>query len=52
MTKIKEKKEAKQVKREYVALKALCTSNGMVKKGELFTCSNEEYKKFKSVEAV
>jgi hypothetical protein len=49
MTKVK---EVKEVKKECVALKALCTSNGMVKKGESFSCSQAEYEIFKAVEAV
>ena len=36
-----------------VALRALCTSGvGMVKKGDVFTCTHEEYDKFKNVQAV
>tara|TARA_R110001632_G_scaffold22768_1_gene65115 strand:+ start:919 stop:1077 length:159 start_codon:yes stop_codon:yes gene_type:complete len=36
-----------------VALRALCTNGaGMVKKGNVFTCTPEEYDIFKMVQAV
>ena len=38
--------------KEYVALRTLCTSSGMVKKGESFTCSSKEYEIFKKAKAV
>ena len=48
------KKVKKTVKKvvEYVALKGLCTSNGQVKKGEKFTCSEKELAIFKKHKAV
>ena len=49
---IEEKKVKKPVSKTYVALKALCTSNGMVKKGEEFTCTAKEYEAFKKSKAV
>ena len=53
MTKAKEKKEVKkEIKKEYVALKGLCTSKGQIKKGESFTCSEEELATFKKHKAV
>lgn len=44
------KKTKKKVK--HVALKGLCTSNGMVKKGEEFTCNDKELAIFKKAKAV
>ncbi len=49
---IEEKKVKKPVSKTCVALKALCTSNGMVKKGEEFTCTAKEYEAFKKSKAV
>ena len=49
MTEVKKKKE---IKKEYVAIKALCTSDGMVKKGDTFTCSEKELAIFKKNKAV
>ncbi len=46
----KAKAEAKNKK--HIALKGLCTSNGMVKKGEEFTCSEKELAIFKKHKAV
>ena len=48
MTEVKKKKETQK---EYTALKTL-NSNGMVKKGQKFTCSKKDYEFFKSVGAV
>tara|TARA_R110002096_G_scaffold153968_1_gene318007 strand:+ start:96 stop:251 length:156 start_codon:yes stop_codon:yes gene_type:complete len=42
----------KPVSKKVIALKNLCTSNGMVKKGEEFTCSQKEYDIFKKAKAV
>ena len=47
-----EKKVKKPTTKKCVALKNLCTSNGMVKKGEEFTCSTKEYDIFKKAKAV
>lgn len=47
-----EDKPKKQVKKKHVALKALCTSKGMVKKGEEFTCTSKELEIFKKRKAV
>ena len=49
MTEVKKKKI---IKKEYVALKGLCTSEGQVKKGEIFTCSDKELAIFKKHKAV
>jgi hypothetical protein len=49
MTEVKKKKV---IKKEYVALKCLCTSEGQVKKGESFTCSEKELATFKKHKAV
>lgn len=38
--------------KKHVALKNLCTSKGMVKKGDKFTCSEKELKIFKKNKAV
>ena len=46
-----EKKVKKPIKKQCVALKAL-NCNGMVKKGESFTCSEKEYSIFKKAKAV
>jgi hypothetical protein len=45
-------KPKKPTSKKVVALKALCTSKGMVKKGESFTCSIKEYDYFKKLKAV
>jgi hypothetical protein len=47
-----EKKVKKPAIKTCIALKSLCTSNGMVKKGEEFTCSTKEYDIFKKAKAV
>jgi len=47
-----EKKAKKPTSKKAVALKNLCTSNGMVKKGEEFTCSAKEYDIFKKAKAI
>ena len=47
-----EKKTKKPTTKKAVALKSLCTSKGMVKKGESFTCSAKEYETFKKAKAV
>ncbi len=48
-----ENKEVKPKKtKKHVALKGLCTSNGMVKKGDEFTCSTKELEAFKKSKAV
>ena len=49
MTEVKKKKA---IKKEYVALKGLYTSEGQVKKGESFTCSDKEFEYFKKLKAV
>ena len=49
MTEVKKKKV---IKKEYVALKGLCTSEGQVKKGESFACSDKELAIFKKHKAV
>ena len=43
-------KPKKKVK--HIALKSLCTSGGMVKKGDEFTCSDKELTVFKKNKAV
>ena len=48
----KKKPIKKEIKKEYVALKGLCTSKGQIKKGESFTCSEEELATFKKHKAV
>jgi len=47
-----EEKKVTKAKKKHVALKNLCTSNGMVKKGEEFTCSTKELEVFKKAKAV
>ncbi len=47
-----EKKTKKPTSKKCVALKNLCTSKGMVKKGQEFTCSQKEYDIFKKAKAV
>ena len=47
-----EKKVKKATTKLSVALKNLCTSKGMVKKGETFTCSAKEHEIFKKAGAV
>ena len=47
-----EKKPKKAASKKAVALKNLCTSKGMVKKGESFTCTAKEYDIFKKAKAV
>jgi len=46
--------EVKPVRRptKFTALKTLCTSKGMVKKGDKFSCTAEEAAKFKQVKAI
>jgi len=45
-------KPKKPTSKKCVALKSLCTSKGMIKKGESFTCTAKEYEAFKKVKAV
>jgi len=45
-------KPKKTTSKTAVALKNLCTSKGMVKKGEEFTCTAKEYDIFKKAKAV
>jgi len=53
MTEAKKKKPIKkEIKKEYVALKCLCTSEGQIKKGESFACSDKELAIFKKHKAV
>ena len=47
-----EEKKVKKAPKKHIALKGLCTSNGMVKKGEEFTCSTKEFEIFKKAKAV
>ena len=47
-----EAKTKKPTSKKAVAKKALCTSKGMIKKGESFACSAKEYEAFKKVGAV
>ena len=47
-----EKKETKRALKKHVALKNLATSNGMVKKGDEFTCTTKELEIFKKNKAV
>jgi hypothetical protein len=49
-----EEKKIKEVKvkEKHIALKCLATSQGQVKKGEEFTCTDEELEIFKNVKAV
>ena len=49
MTETKTKKPANK---KAVAKKTLCTSKGMVKKGQSFTCSTKEFEAFKRAGAV
>lgn len=42
----------KEVTKKHIALKALCASDGMVKKGEEFTCSESEFAHFRKHKAV
>lgn len=46
------KKTKKPTSKTAVALRNLCTSEGMVKKGVEFTCTPEEYEIFKKAGAV
>jgi len=46
-----ETKKTKPTKK-HVALRALCTSKGMVKQGEEFTCTAKELEIFKKAKAV
>lgn len=50
MTEVKVKKA--KVEKKYIALKCLATSEGQVKKGEEFTCSEKELAIFKKLKAV
>ena len=45
-------KAKKPTSKKAVALKALCTSKGMIKKGESFTCTAKEYDYFKKAKAI
>jgi hypothetical protein len=47
-----EKKPVKKTVKKHVALKNLCTSKGMVKKGSEFTCTSKELEVFKANGAV
>ncbi len=48
-----EKKPVKKpTSKKAVALKNLCTSKGMIKKGQEFTCTAKEYDIFKKAKAV
>ena len=48
-----EKKPVKKAtSKKCIALKNLCTSKGMVKKGDEFTCTTKEYEIFKKAKAV
>jgi len=47
-----EKKTKKPKSKKCIALKNLCTSKGMVKKGDEFTCSTKEFDIFKKAKAV
>lgn len=42
----------KQVIRKPIALRALCTKKGMVKKGDRFACTESEYNYFRTVGAI
>ena len=42
----------KPATKKHVALRALCTSKGMIKKGEEFTCTAKELEAFKKAKAV
>jgi len=46
------KKTKKVTPKKAVAKRSLCTSKGMVNRGEEFTCTADEYKLFKSVGAI
>ena len=46
------KTKKKPTSKKAVALKGLCTSKGVVKKGEEFTCTAKEYEYFKNLKAV
>ena len=46
------KKTKKVAPKKAIAKRSLCTSKGMVNRGEEFTCTAEEYKLFKSVGAI
>ena len=52
MTDSKKAKKAVKKEAEHVALKGLATSNGQVKKGETFTCTDKELALFKKAKAV
>jgi hypothetical protein len=52
MTEAKPKKEAKKEKPRALALKSLCTSDGMVKKGEFFSCTEKEMAIFRKAKAI
>lgn len=52
MTEEKKEQPKKPTKKKAVALKSLCTSKGMVKKGEEFTCTPKEFDAFKKAKAV
>lgn len=52
MTDEKKVKKTKKEKPRALALKNLCTSEGMVKKGEFFTCTEKEHAIFKKAKAV
>jgi len=52
MTEEKKPKKAKKENPRALALKNLCTSNGMVKRGEYFTCTEKEMLIFKKAKAV
>jgi hypothetical protein len=45
-------KPKKATSKKAVALKSLCTSKGMINKGEEFTCTAKEYDIFKKAGAV
>ena len=47
-----EAKTKKPTSKKAVAKKTLCTSKGMIKKGQSFTCTAKEYEAFKKAGAV